>query len=247
MTEGVRNYRDQISALGVVPRWLRGRYVSRLLYTIGLHVDLLRELLLLGLTARFPGYHRDATPYLCRDLKVQRGPEESEEQITARLRARRQTATTKGNTVSILRDLQAYLMPHAPRIRVVDNSGHYVEISREGAISEGEQPWNWDGNTALWSRYWVLIWPPPELWQNEGNFGDPGLVGDGGVIGSTATPAVVAGVRAVIADSGSPNSRHVNTIVIWDDDAWLTQQPDGTWDRFGQRNPTVSYWAGDRS
>jgi hypothetical protein len=247
MTEPVLEFREEIVASGFVPRWLRAFVGLRILYAIGLHLDILREMLLKGVTARFPGVHRDATPLLCRDLKALRGPEETEAQIAERLRTRRITAPTKGNAISVLLDLQAYLTPYNPRIRAVNNNGAYSEIASDGTLSFGMIEWNWDGNTSLFSRFWVLIWVPPALWQNDGTFGDSGLVGDGGVLGSTALPEVVAGVRHIVKEQASLNARHMHTILIFDDTAWQAQQPNGHWDLFGSRNPSASYWAGDRS
>ena len=238
-------FRDQITAEGVVPRWLRGFYSMPFLYSIGVHIDWLADLLVDGVLLRFPGQCAGASPYISRDRSMIRGPEETEAQFAERARWWQQDARIKGSPVSVLRQLQAFLTPHAPRIRLVTNRGRYIEISTTGTISWGDMAWNWDGNTNLNTRFWVLIWPPATLWQNDGVFSSPGLIGDGGVIGSTASRAMVLGVQHVIRECSSDNSRHMGTIVIFNDALWQTQQPDGTWNRQDRRNPSASYWPGE--
>jgi hypothetical protein len=209
-------------------------------------LDALGDLVLNGVLARFPGFCASATPYLCRDRGVLRGAEETEAQVCARLRVWRQTARIKGSPVSVLQQLQAFLTPHNPRIRLVNNTGRYVEIATNGTITVGDQSWNWDGITTLRTRFWVLIWVPALLWQSDGTFGDAGAIGDGGAFGSTASLGIIAGVRHVIREFSSDNSRHMNTVLIFDDTAWNAQQPDGTWNRMSRRNPSANYWVGDR-
>jgi hypothetical protein len=238
----ILEFRDEIAAQGVVPKWLRGWVGIRFLYAIGLHIDLLRETLIRGVKARFPGFHTGATAILCRDRKVLRGPEETEDQICARLRNWRQAARIKGNPVAVLEQLQAYLTPHTPRIRLVNNAGSWLEISTTGAITTGDGTWNWDGNTELSSRFWVLIWVPSSLWVSDGFYGDPGLWGDGGVYGSTALQAVVAGVQFLVGEESCENSRPMHTVLIWDDALWEMQQPNGTWNVQSNRNPNANYW-----
>lgn len=243
---GITQYRDLIAGDGKVPRWLRGTTGGRLLYSFGLILDLLRYWAVCAVKARFPGFLRSATPYLCRDRKVMRGPEELEEQICARLRKWKKSAVSKGGAASLLEQLWAYLTPYSPRMRVVNNSGRYWEISTDGEITLGEMEWNWDGNTALWSRFWLLIWAPEAWLASEGLVGDSGVVGDGGTLGTTALPPIVAGVRALIDEWSSRNARHMHTIVILDAETWEEEQPDGTWGRLSARSHSARYWAGLR-
>lgn len=239
-------YRDAILGRGASPSWLRRTVGGQLLYTIGLHIDLLQFILVQGVKARFPGFHPDFTPYLCRQCGITRGPEETEEQISERLRFWRQSRRAKGSWTALLWQLRGYLSPHNPRIRIVSARGRYQEISSTGEITVGDMVWNWDGLTSTYpKRFWVLIWVPSSLWQNDGTWSSPGTIGDGGVIGSTATMAQVVGMRSLIREWSRVSSRHVYTILIWNDVAWQSQQPDGTWDVQANRNPSANYWPGE--
>jgi hypothetical protein len=127
----------------------------------------------------------------------------------------------------------------------VNNDGVWWEIGTSGAITTGAGGWNWDGNDDLSSRFWVLIWVPSGLWQDDGTFADEGLIEDGGTIGSTALPDVVAGVQYIIRDQSCENSRHMHTILIFNSAEWDANQPNGTWGTMSNRNVWAEYWPGD--
>src|SRR5512143_1883723 len=79
----LQTFRD--SLFRALPRWLKGFWGARLIYSIIIIVDALGTAAKKALIARFPGFNSQAIPYLCRDRGMRRGPNETDEQIVARL------------------------------------------------------------------------------------------------------------------------------------------------------------------
>lgn len=238
----------------VLPRWLKGFWGSRLMYAIAVTVDAMLELAKQALLARFPGFNSSANYVLCRDRKIVRGPNETDAQIEERLIGWLDAHRLEGHPVGQLQQLAAFMRPRAMHLRVVWANGNYWDLPASGDLTIGHQTWNWDGRTDLPARFWLLAWVPADLWHDDGTYADDGDVGDGGVIGIREVNDTLTGttygsllsIAGLIKSWGSGNIRHSHTILIFDDAAWSSQQPDGTWNIMSHRNPQACYVAGDR-
>lgn len=86
--------------------------------------------------------------------------------------------------------------------------------------------WDWDGNTADWARFWVvLLGHPFVVWTyGESHTWDGGQTWD-----STATEADFAFLRAVVHKWKPAHVRCQSIIIVFDEAGWEANQPDGTW------------------
>jgi hypothetical protein len=96
--------------------------------------------------------------------------------------------------------------------------------------------WDWDGDTANRSRFWVILhntgWTP-RLW------GD-GHVWGVGVWGVDA-PIEEVNLLVRIVMKWKPGHMVPIIIVVLDEAAWAADQPDGTWGDAANRNPAALY------
>lgn len=102
--------------------------------------------------------------------------------------------------------------------------------------------WNWDGDAANWSRFWVII--DDHDWNTDGVWDDPGTWDDGGVWDSDATIDEVRAVRNIVHRHKPVMAICPAICVVFDPVAWAADQPDGTWKYLWDRNPAASYWDG---
>lgn len=253
-------FRDTL--LRVVPRWLRGHWGSRYLYAIGIHLDTVAEAATAAVKLRFPGvYSPEGLGLLGKERGIMRGIAETDEAYAYRLSRWWDDRKRKGNAFALAFQLQGILGPHRPRIRVVNQSGSWYTLNEDGSTAVHNAAWDWDGNVNAWSRFWVIIYPPPELWVSEGTWGDGKTRwGDGGTWGTTATPAQCAMVRALITEWQAAHARCAKIIIALDPASFdpettpASELPDGKWGRWskddgtGARVParlkTARYWKG---
>ena len=235
-----------------LPRWLKGFWGARFIYSMILVADAFGEAAKQALTSRFPGFNPTAIPQLCRDRDVLRGPNETDDQIVARLLLWLDSKRLLGHPLGQMQQVAAYCTPFPLHMRVVFNGGRYWDWN-SGTVTIGSMAWNWDGLN-LPARFWLIIYEPP-FWTDDGVFGSAGgRCGDGGTwgigpIGDALTGTVygtVQGIASLIRSQGSGNIRHMHTIVVWNETTWNAQQPDGTWNVMSHRNPHAAYLAGDR-
>jgi hypothetical protein len=231
--------------------------------------DGLMEWAIQGLIARFP---EECTPTalnaLGRDRVIVRGFDESDESYRARLVRWLDDWRLAGHAFSILQQVAGYLTPHEVRLRIVTNSSVWYERDTEGTLTwsvASPANWDWDGQPTLWSRFWLILYPPDTLWvQHPPEWGDvdlwDGAWGSSGFTwGSTATPEQVATIRQIIR-TWKPAHTLCNQIVIaFDEDLFDptaapgAPMPDGTWAPWGlvgsdprtpSREEDASYWDG---
>ncbi len=250
----------------MAPSWLTDPGDGlEVLHSLGICMDAQAERTYQGTLARFPDHApADALPPMSRDRKIVRGINESAESFAARLIKWLDDHKVRGNPYALLEQLQAYLViPTA--VRTVDNRGNWFSIDEDGnrsaLIDQGN--WDWDGDTASWSRFWVIIYPPATLWvQGDPAIGDADLwageIGRAGyTIGSTATQEDVAGVRTIVRQWKPAGTLCLWIIVAFDPASFdptdgAPPNPDGDWGIWHERvDPavavrlgTASFWDG---
>ena len=261
------------------PEWLVGDEIteangtktktdSRILGPIALLLDAERQSLRDGVRARMPGVAPlDALSYIGGALKILRGPEEGEDAYRARLIRGIDDLRQLGIAWGMLEQIRGYCTPHAVRVRLVNNHGNMYTIDRDGSRSiDRHTAWNWDGDTAAWARFWVLIYmttgSPQKPWAQVDSWGDVGLTWgtEGKTWGSTATPADVFSIRRIVRDWKPSGSTCVSIIPVFNDTAFDPSDtapplPDGTWHTWGRygvtpgrktpaRSSDAIYWRG---
>lgn len=250
-------------AVRLAPTSLKGDGGDRMLYTIHLTSDGVLDWFLNGFVARFPTFcPDDGLARLCRDRRIVRGPAEPPFAIKERLRQYRWTHKVAGNAYSVLRAVGGFLAPHYVRLRIWTNTGMVYTRDPDGTLSYQRVPgaWDWDGDSASTWRWWLVIYPPATLWTTGPTLGDAALWGGalgspGYVLGFTATPAELAGLRTVIAQTKSLNSVCDGIIVAFDPATFAPGAPepnDGGWFRWSvpgtpytpKRLATARYCAG---
>lgn len=234
-------HRDAIQA--AVPRWLRGVNAYKLLYTGGLILDGIAHAMMLGIQACAPSFDRDSWSRVCRDRRVQRGPDELQSSLTDKCLTYLYWHQRRGNAEALLRQLRYAMSPVNVVLRVVQNDGSYTELATDGTITSGTQTWNWDGAASQWGRFWVLVHAQGWL-TNEGAFGSSGVFGDGSAIGSTVDPALLGALQAVVKAWKPAHAVCNSMIAILDETAWAAALPNGTWNIPANRNPAANYWSG---
>jgi hypothetical protein len=256
------NFRQLVRYLG--PRWLtRDRVLgtettSRVLYSVALLTDSLSERVVQGVRARFPGLGPDdALSELGRDRLIWRGPAEPATTYAGRLTRWLDDHRVRGNPWALLEQIRAYLVPHAVRVRTVDQWGNWYTIEADGTRSRYKaSAWDWDGTSqaAGRSRFWVLIYlGDTGPWFRQEPWGDPGkLWGEAGQTwGSTATPEEIAGLRRIVDFWRPAGTRCVQIIYCFEPTLFAPSDtapplPDGTYATWGKYVGSVKVHARNR-
>lgn len=269
-----RNFQFRDAVADVVPPWLSYRPAGpktperstgyRLLYAMAGVIDLMMEVAVEGLRARYPGQGTPtALPLIHRDRGIVRGLQESDESAAGRLVAWLDSWRLAGNSHNMLQQLAPLFRPStAPLMRVVTNAGVWYSLYPDGTVEQRELGnWNWDGKPELWARLWVIIycddtgypWVAEDVW-GVGNWGESG---DDGTWGSTATRPEVETILMAIQMWKGGHSLYPYTIVALDPDSFNPDapEPDGTWGKSYKivdgvaaksRLESARYWDGAR-
>lgn len=257
--------------LTFAPSWLQTDDGEKLLTVIGALLDAQMEWTHNGIFARFPRYRStDTLAEIGHDRRIPRGAFEDNDTYAERLRRWLDLWLYAGNPFAILGMIQAYLAPYEVPMRLVNDRGSWYTLlpdgTREWLLAEGN--WDWSSlssnhPTPSWSRFWVILYPPHELWSR-GPLVDDAELWDGAVdspgytIGTTAKPEQVASILQIIKLFKDAKSRCQNVIISFDPDAFAPTDtappnPDGWWGNAsrvvsGERVPTrledAEYWYG---
>lgn len=228
-----------------VPPWMRPRpgldRGFRYLYVFGLLADVSLEAGMQGILAKLPtqGTHT-ALPRLAKDRQLVRGFEEPGDPFAQRLTRWRPDHKRRGNPYTLMRQVRAYLYPHLPLMRVVNHRGTWYTLEPDDELVRDDAGnWDWDGkpDAEAWSRFWLIIYPPAELWVRDGTWGDGGEVwGETGkgTWGSTATPEQVSTIRHIVKEWKSAGAVCVSIVIAFDEAALDPSDaqpplPDGSW------------------
>jgi len=255
------------SAPKISPGWaLGGGDGERLIYSLVTPLDGVVEWTFQGIKARFPGIGTPtALSRIGLDRLILRGPNESDASYAGRLRLFLHAWRFSGHASGLLGQIAGYLAPAPPRMRVVTNRSVWYTREPDGSFSwykPASPNWYWDGDTALWARFWVILYPGTELWVPGPDWGDAELWGGawgtpGYTWGSTALPEHVASIRGIVKTWKPANTRCGCIIIAFDPDSFDptsppgAPMPDGTWGhwsigdpRVASRLDTARYWDG---
>lgn len=236
----------------VVPRWLTEGEGGLVGYALDLLKDASMRRLELGLLARFPQQDPDGTPgpsdalvALGRDRRVVRGIFETEREYAARLTQWLVERRTAGNPFTLMRQLAAYCGPGFS-FRTVDARGNWYSRDVAGVESSVLQSgtWNWDGDAARWSRFWVIVYPTSIFAAPARSWG-VGVWGvTDGTIGTKATAEQITTVRGIVAD-WKPAGTRGEVILALDPASFnpAVAETDGTWGKFYRYAAGVAVYA----
>lgn len=212
----VRTFRKW--ALANVPTTLRGTWGSKLIELYGFTFDTITESTFEGGAAQSlyaPSCPVDALAYIGNERTMERYAAETDSAYKTRLKGAWTAWAQAGTSTGILSQLAA---------------GGYTAAIKE------MKDWNWDGDTANGSRFWVVI--TGHGWSKT-HWGDGRKWGEG-VWGANATRNEA---RMLIRTVRKWKPGHVVPIIIivMDNVAWLAGQPDGTWGNPANRNTAALY------
>lgn len=228
----------------LAPRWLTEGEGEKVGYALDLIKDAFAQRAYLGLLARLPQGNSlgtatappDALAAMGRDRRVVKGIGESDTSYALHLRNWLNDRRTAGNPFTLLRKLSDYTgTTNGVSFRTVDNSGNWYSRSATGvetsSLATGN--WNWDGNTAAWSRFWVIIYPGTLWTSTSQTWGAAGSwAGAISNWGSTAiTSEQVKTLQALVTDWKPGGTACVNIILALDPASFnpASPEPNGTW------------------
>lgn len=154
----VRTFRDRLRQL--TPPWLQTGNAEKLLYAMGIQLDVFADALLAGVRARFPGQYNppDTLPLIGRERRIVRGPSETDDSYAARLIRWLDDHRRRGGPYAMLAQLHAYFSPNAFVIDLVYVSGRRYKMNAAGAVTREDTAYSADGDPAQWSRWWLYFY-----------------------------------------------------------------------------------------
>jgi hypothetical protein len=242
--------------MNLAPVWLQKTYGTRLMYSIGVLVDALADLVLDGVTARFPGVGTtDALDEIGADRVIVRGFAETNETYTERLIRWLDDWALTGASNARMRQLIGYLTTPTvtPQMRDVFQTNEATPTAVWHTIASGAGPegdvtidlvtpsnWNWDNQPERYWRIWPIVYVGG-IFDTDGNWDDAGTWDDGGVWDTTASIEQVAAIRALVNTWRAAHAHSQWIILAFDNsDFDPTQEapplPDGTWGHWSTDN-----------
>lgn len=258
------HFREGIMSLA--PPWLSGKWGGRLLYSFGIQLDAIAEMLRMGVDQRFPLFcEAEALQYIGSDRVIRRGVTEPEDAYRERLTNAIPSWKKAGSALAILEQLGGYFAPTPPRIRYVVNGldENGVRINDWWTLENGvytyhrSDPanWDWDG-TYPPGRFWIIIYGgvlTPWYW------GDGHVWGGGQSWGFEGSGEFIQDIRSLVGTWKAAGS-HAGTfdagldsgLIFTDDDTIFDPtaapgspgMPNGNWNDPLNRNPNALYLSG---
>jgi hypothetical protein len=211
----------RVWAAQLCPPWLRGDWGEQLVMAFGLIYDLFAEEVRLSGEASMmesPDFAPDALQRIGLERRMPRYLIDTDATYKSRLKNAWQAWQQAGTRQGVLAQLQA--------------------MGVQATIVESFE-WNWDDNPDDWSRFWVVI--TGHAWTQTvygvPNYGDC-------TYGSNMTVAEVEALRKLVRQWKPAHVRCQYLIVVFDEVAWAANQPDGSWQRRGNRNRAAIYIPG---
>lgn len=246
-------YRFSTSFYRLAPPWLTKDEGEKVLFSLGVMKDAQVERLRQGLLSRFPSRAGEsALTLLGQDRGIPRGRTESADHYRERLKRWRYPLghRVRGNAFALLEQVSEYW--GGIDCETIDVSGNLYTRTADGVENALQGvAWNWDGDTASWSRFWLVLRPPSSLmtaWDGlEGAWGGDLRGGRGYTLGQQGvTPDDVRAMRDFFVGSVSwkPAGTLTDYIVVALDGATLA--PDGTWatiaGRYAAERAGARFW-----
>ena len=211
------------------PSWLQGYWGSRLLYAIGLHLDAMVDWASAAVHARFPTWCAtnmpDALVVHGQDRGIRRGFAESLVAWAARLAMWWPTRRQRGSLYAMMDQLAGYMSGYSVKMRAVNLNGAWMTRNADGSREyhrASPSNWLWDVFTAQWSRYWIIVYPPSNLWVERGSWGDNAgktwadMGANGGTFDTTITTDQVDTIRDIVSEWNPPHARCLWVILATD-------------------------------
>jgi hypothetical protein len=256
----------RLAAWNLSPSRLRTAKAARIVYAfIGVPLDCLAGAAELAIKARFPELApEDALNVIGRDRGIVRGPLESAASYRARLLLWLASWRGAGVGRAMLDQIAGYLTPSAVRLRIWTQTGVVYTREADGTFTVDRVAaglWNWDGQTSLWSRFWVIIYSINGVpWSRSPTWGSPDLPPWGTFPqvsrGSSALVSDVQSIRGIVNEWKPAASRCERIMVSFDPSAFAPTDaspplPDGTWGQYwdiaslsANRDSRAIYWKG---
>lgn len=248
----------------LAPSWLTEGEGESVQFSLGVIKDAFVERCRQGLLARFPAHSpEDALAFIGRDRGLIRGFAETADAYRLRLPLWLDAWITAGNAFTLMDQVAAYLSPYEVTIRIVTNTGLWYTRTKTGThgynMPTNPKNWDWDGNTASWSRFWLIIYPLTSgIWQDM-KWSDLTHWGTPETWGSDATLEQIAAIRLIVSRFKAGGSSCEYIIVAFDPNSFNpiaaagAPMPAGDWEY--NRKPgsdptntarlmTARYWKG---
>jgi hypothetical protein len=221
----------------IAPRWLTEGMGGLVGYSLDLVKDAYVRRMELGHLARFPqnGPNGETAPPDALAVhglsrRLLRGRTETDAQYALRLTKWLDDRAKVGTPFALAQKIQEYVGADASgakaQVKTVDNVGNWFVLNADGTkqtyLSQGN--WQWDGDTAQWARFWVIIHAPSSIFgPSTYNWGDmlgpswgEGITTPGATLGSTATYDDVQALRAICNDWKPLGRKCMNIILAFD-------------------------------
>jgi len=242
----------------VSPSWLSGPWGSRLRVVLVKPLDALVDAARQAVRARWPGFGTPtALPFIGRDRLVLRGFAEADADYAERLRRWLDYHRKAGTTPNLLVQILGWASPQAITVQHVTNEsvwdrahGPLTSSVADASTYDGQSRppaasvWNWDGDTAAWGRFWIILSPlagDTVARRKLGEFGAKLGVQRGRAIGTYMTTGQVGGLRAAVRQWKAAHETcraiivNLNASVGYDKTG--AAMPNGTWESWC--NPTT--------
>lgn len=226
--------RDEIDSISV--GFLRRFYGSRLMYSLAIQFDALIDWAVLAIKAKYPSKaNPDALALIGNDRQIIRGYAETDDSFRARCVRWIDDRRLIGGAVALAGQLRGYC-GDLVQVRVVNNAGAWHSIGVDGSYSY-QAPngnWNWDGNSAKWWRYWVILYINP-IWQTAPTYGTGAgklHYGTESAWGVSASPAQCNDLTRIIRAWYAAHARCSGVILAFDPasfDPTAATVTDGDW------------------
>jgi len=143
-----------------LPPWLLRTEGLKLIGSLADVLEDHRDKLVAGVKLRFPGLYSigDELALIGRERKIRRGPNETAAVYATRLPRWWEDHRTRGNAISLLEQMLAYLSGTLdPPYDVVSYRGVRHVMDNNGNITRDVITWGTDGS-GLWARIWVFLY-----------------------------------------------------------------------------------------
>jgi len=203
------NFRQYARTLS--PTWLRGEWSGRIVSFAAIVFDVIAESVFQAGASNLmkaPSFQADALGRIGSERMMERYFGESEDGYKQRLLGAWRAWSQAGTPASIIEQLAA--------------------LGLTASVKENWQ-WNWDGDSANFSRFWVIITGHPWVPRK---WGDGSKWGPSSLWGARRTPPSMIDARAIRRVIKKWKAGHTvcpYAVIVFDLAAWAALTPDGTW------------------